>query len=207
MASVLYSPKAQRFMNAAAQGRQFKAAIATREAEAAKEATTVSRGTYGVRVPRPLAPARPGRPTTSGLFSDYIVWTPTGKGFIDFDSTSMNKHAPYWLILEIGTNRSANILNPPGQVTVRSQIGRTIPFNLYWAAGVGGTAQDARTGASGDQLYLASEINAQSLAHVKSRRKRIRREIKGRHYLQAGGAEGLRYLGSHLAADARKIFK
>lgn len=203
------SPKAKRFMNAGKQAQAFRAAIKVREQEAAERATIVSKGTYGVRIARPIAPPRKGRPTTGGLFYDYIKWEAGvgKKGFIDFDSKSMNVKAPYWLIQEIGTNRSAQILNPPGSVKVRSQIGRTIPFNLYWAAGVGGTAVDARTGASGDQLYLAAEVNAKSLKNVKSRRKRIRREIKGRHYLQAGGAEGFRYLGETLVADARKIFR
>jgi len=210
MASLVpLSPKAKRFLNANKQAQAFRAAIKIREAEAAKLATTISRGTYHTRIPRPVAPPRKGRPTTDGLFADYINWQPSSahKGFIDFDTATMKAKAPYFLIQEIGTNRTAKILNPPAVITVRSQIGRTIPYNLYWAAGVGGTAVDARTGASGDQLYLASEINAASLKNVKSRRKRIRREIKGKHYLQAGGAEGFRYLGETLVADARKIFR
>lgn len=203
------TPKAQRFLYARRQARTFRAAIKQREQEAAALATTVSRGTFASRIPRPVAPPRPGRPTTGGLFTDYIKWetSKSHKGFIDFDSGTMKAKAPYWLIQEIGTNRTATILNPPGSVSVRSQIGRTIPFNLYWASGVGGTATDARTGAFGQQLYLATEVNAASLKKVKGRRKRIRREIKGRHYLQAGGAEGFRYLGETLVADAKRIFR
>lgn len=210
MASLVpLTPAGRRFTNAAKQASAFRTAIAKREAEAAKVATTVSRGTFHVRTARPLAPPRNGRPTTSGLFTDYIKWEANvrKKGFVDFDTATMRQHAPYFLIQEIGTNRTATISNPPGSVSVRSQIGRTIPFNLYWANGVGGEASDARTGAFGQQLYLASEINVQSLKNVKSRRKRIRREIKGRHYLQAGGAEGLRYLGETLVSDARRIFR
>lgn len=196
-------------MDAKKQASAFRTAIKKREQEAAQVATAVSRGTFAVRIGRPPAPPRRGRPTTQGLFTDYIKWEANlrKQGFVDFDSNTMKNIAPYWLIQEIGTNRTAAITNPPGSVHVRSQIGRTIPFNLYWASGVGGTASDARTGAFGQQLYLASEINSQSLKNVKSRRKRIRREIKGRHYLQAGGAEGLRYLGETLVTDARKIFR
>lgn len=204
------SAKARRFLQSAAQVQKFKDAITAREAEAAKAATFTSRVTFDSRLKRPIAPPRPGRPNaTGGQFTSFLKWEPSKghKGFIEFDTATMQKVAPYFLIQEIGTNRTATILNPPGQVTVRSQIGRTIPFNLYWASGPGGSASDARTGASGEQLYLAKDINAASLKNVRSRRKRIRREIKGRHYLQAGGAEGFRYLGQNLAADARRIFR
>lgn len=210
MASLVpVSPQARRFLNAATAAQRFKLAIKQREMEAAKVATDVSRMTFKSRIARPLAPPRHGRPTTMGLFADYINWSPSGKtkGFIDFDSSGLAAKAEYWLIQEIGTNRTATITNPPGVVTVRSQIGRIIPFNLYWAQGVGGSASDARTGASGDQLYYATEVNAKSLHNVRARRKRIRREIKGRHYLQAGGAEGIQYLGVKLGADAKKIFR
>ena len=204
------TPKAQRFLNAGAQAQKFKQAIKQRETEAALLATKTSRAAFtGGHIFRPDAPARPGRPTTNGQFASFINWQPSGKnqGYIDFDTPGLESRAKYWLIQEIGTNHSATILNPLGHVSVRSQIGRTIPYNLYWAAGVGQDAKNASVGASGDQLFLASDVNAASLANVKSRRKRIRREIKGRHYLQAGGVEGFRYLGETLSSDARKIFK
>lgn len=208
---VVLSAKGKRFLvNHASNVVKFRAQIKAREAESALLATQVSRATFtGARIARPLAPARHGRPSTQGLFTDHIEWKAGGRkaNFIDFSTARLKKAAPYYLIQEIGTGHSAVISNPKGIISVRSQVGRTIPFNLYWAKGIGGSAVNATTGATGDQLYLAADLNAKSLTKVRSRRKRIRREIKGRHYLQAGGVDGLKYLGKTLDADARKIFR
>lgn len=204
------SPKAQRFLNASAQAKQFKALIAQREQEAADLATQMSKFAFiGGRIPRPPAPPRPGRPTTEGHFTSFIHWMPSSKnkGFVEFDIPALETKAPYWLIQEIGTNHSATILNSGVQVSVKSQLGRTISANLFWASGPGGQAVKAVTGGFGEQLYLAADLDANSIAGVKRRKKRIRREIPGRHYLKAGGVEGFRYLGETLSADAKKIFR
>ena len=117
----------------------------------------------------------------------------------------MAKLPRYALIQEVGTGRSARILNPPGQITIPSQIGRAISANLYWGTGVGGNAVGPRAGANGDQLYYASELN--NVGAVRRRKKRIRREIKGKHFLQAGGQAGYLELRTGLVDEAKRIFK
>lgn len=210
MTALQVSAKGRRFLNVYAQAQAFRRAIPVAEAAAAAVATDESKYTFLRQLNarnRPHAAPRTGRPTTGGTFDQLIRWRPDGRGNISFDFQSLKRAAPYFLIQEIGTGQTANILNPQGTVTVHSQIGRTISANLYWAGGSGGSAVGPRSGASGDQLYAAAELNASTLARVPHRRKRIRREIKGKHYIQSGGRAGYLQLRTRLTDEAKRIFK
>lgn len=201
------SAKGRRFLSAYGQVQRFRRAVPQIEADAAKTATQVSRNVFTRQLGhRPPASPRQGRPTTGGAFAQFIEWTPNN-GTISFDLQLLRGAAPYFLIQEIGTGKSAIILNPAGTIAVRSQVGRRISANLYWATGPGANAIGARTGANRDQLYLAAELNAATLAAVSRRRKRIRREIHGKHYLQAGGRAGFLELRTRLTDEANRIFR
>jgi len=203
---VVLSAKAKRFLNAYAQAQKFRSAIPAAEQAAAATATAVSRQRFVSRLSgRPPAPTRPGRLSTSGAFASEISWirTATGGG-IEFELARLPFYA---LIQEIGTGQSAAILNPRGSITVRSQVGRTISANLYWASGPGAAPSRAQRGVHSEQLYYASELNAQAVAAARRRRKRIRREIKGKHFIGDGGAAGYVELRTRLTDEARRIFR
>lgn len=208
---VVLSAKARRFLGIQKQISQFQQVIPKHEDAAASRATLVSRDRFLSQLSgRPLAPARTGRPTTGGRFADDIIWERDGHGGIELDVPRLQAVAPYFLIQEIGTNKTANILNGagssgPGSISVRGQAGRSIAWTLFWASGAGSNAVQATTGATGDQLYLAPDININTM--VAKRRKRIRREIKGKHYLRDGGAAGFSELEVLLLTDAQRIFR
>lgn len=210
--SVQISARARRFMAWGAPGgaiSQFRTAAVNREMQAAKVATDMSRNVFASSnmMKRPLAPPRQGRPTTDGTFRTLLVWDPDhANNSIVFDTQRIRSRAPYYLIQEIGTGQSARILNPPGTLTVPSQRGRLISANLLWATGPGASpAAPGRNGAGAlEQLYLVTDLNN---ATRRSRRMRIRREIKGKHYLRDGGIEGFRVLSEGLKADAQRIFQ
>jgi hypothetical protein len=213
------SARGQRLLTFQQQAQQFAQQVPVRETEAATAATKESRAVYTRWLgKRPLAPARPGRPTTMGNFVNDITWERDGKGYIDFD---VDRMAPYYLIQEIGTGQSATILappgKPPGSVSVKYQTGRRIPMSLYWAPGPGATASKQMStkdrklpnGAVGtnDQLYLSTQVNANAAAAARKRPMTIRREIKGKHYLRDGGLTGFNTLADGLSADAKRIFR
>lgn len=207
--SVQISARARRFMAWGAPGgaiSQFRTAAANREVQASKAATDLSRSTFqSLLSGRPLAPPRTGRITTGGTFASNLVWVPDHRNnTIDFDQQRIRARAWYFLIQEIGTGQSARILNPPGTLTVPSQRGRLISPNLFWAAGPGAAPSAPGRGGALEQLYLATDLNN---ATRRSRRMRIRREIKGKHYLRDGGIEGFRVLSEGLKADAQRIFQ
>ena len=187
---------------------QFKTAAVRREDAAAKLATATSRSVFTSKLSgRPLAPPRRGRATTGGTFDTLINWQPDhAKNSILLDVQQLRARAPYFLIQEIGTGQSAQILNPPGSISVRSQRGRLIAINLYWASGMGTAPAAPGRGGALEQLYLAADLNM-GRAGGRTRRMRIRREIKGKHYLRDGGIEGFRELSTGLQADAQRIFQ
>lgn len=198
------SAKGRRFMDMPRLAQQFAQTVPAVQKKAAEEATSVSRATFASHLNergRPEAPPRPGRPTTLGRFASDILWE-SNLGMIDID---MRRLPIYALIQEIGTGETAKILNPQGEVTVRSQIGRRISANLYWGTAVGGTAVPARRGASGEQLFYASELS--NIGNVRRRQKRIHRNIKGKHFLRAGGQAGMVQLRTGLVDEAKRIFR
>lgn len=199
------SARGNRFLNMYQLTRQFRQAIPAAEQAAATVATDVSRARFMSTLgTRPLAPSRPGRPSTGGQFANDIVWVRRNGGKIALDVAKLPIYA---FIQEIGTGQTARILNPPGQISVRSQYGRLISANLFWGTGPGGNASRAQTGLHDDQLYYASDLNAKTVAQLRRRRKRIRREIKGKHYIADGGMAGALELRTRLTDEAKRIFR
>lgn len=208
--------KAQVFASSATTGKPMQTynaafiALARQAGRAAAtQATAVSRQTFTSRLSgRPIAPARRNRPTTQGQFAQFINWDfdrATDK--VNFDLGYLESAAPYWAIQEIGTGRSANILqstNGPGAVTVRSQRGRRISSALVWAGGPGLQAATQARGARNDQLFLRSQVLANS---VRSRRIRINKEIKAKHYLRDGAKTAFGLYRKDLTKAFRQTYK
>lgn len=202
------SAKGKRFLDMYSRTKQFRALIPQIEKNAAAEATTVSRATFRrLEGHRPIAPTRAGRPSTEGHFASDILWEVIANKKLGNVELDINRLPPYVFIQEIGTGQTARILNPVGTISVRSQYGRAISANLFWASGPGGAVSPARTGGRDEQLYYASELNAQSVANSRRRKKRIRREIKGKHFIADGGRAGFVQLERALTDEAKRIFR
>jgi hypothetical protein len=183
--------------------KQFTEAIPAVGEKAAAEATTASKTAFESHLNergRPHAPVRRGRPTTLGQFGSDIVWE-SAEGNVTLDMRRLPRYA---LIQEIGTGESARILNPPGEVTVRSQVGRSISGTLAWSSGPGGDVKSGKRGASGDQLYYASDLNHSGRWR---RKMKIRREIVGKHFIRDGGRAGFVKLRAGLIEEAGKFFR
>lgn len=209
---LILSAKGKRFMNMPALAAGFTQRIASHEQVAADAATEMSRRMSSrFSSGRPLAPPRAGRPTTNGTFATHILWEP-GKatGGIKFDLPGLEAVAPYWLIQEIGTGQSAVILNPSGVAAVQSQRGRRIPWSLYWGDAPGAVPTGRMSGKQRiannvgfQQLYLVSGLPSGTRSGSGGI---IRREIRGKHYIQDGGLTGFAVLRDELMSDARKTF-
>lgn len=146
---------------------------------------------------------RPRRPTTQGTFANFISWQPVADGQrVSAQVGKLAKVAPYWLIQEIGTGKSAKVAvggkgrlrggqgrdgpREQGNVSVKPQAGRPIPSGLVWGG------NNPKT----DQIIPGP------------RRKPIviKEEIKGKHYLRTGGNAGFAVFHQDLGNDFRSAF-
>lgn len=208
---LVMSARAKRFMDIKARAAGFGSRIETYEQMAAEAATRGSQTVFQTWLgKRPLAPPRSGRPSTEGLFANFIEWQRGADGYIRLDVGALEGEAPYWAIQEIGTAQEANILDTNGSVAVRSQYGRTIAMSLYWSDSPGGPPGDAsRNRAVNQQLYPVSSLptgNAAATAMARRRTGTIRHEIEGKHYIRDGGKEGFSTLRDEILSDAKKTF-
>ena len=155
---------------------------------AATRATDASRARFLGRLSgRPTTKPRPGRPTTRGAFADHVAWRPIDGGHrVGVDVVELQRVAPYWLIQEIGTGMSAKVAHgglgrlrggqgrsgprEPGNVKIKSQVGRRIPSGLVW---------------SGSRVGQDQIVPGPQTAPIV-----IRSEIPGKHYLRTGGNRG-----------------
>lgn len=209
---VVISAKGKRFLNMYSQAQRFQGTIAAHEAAAAAAATDASRSRFLSQLSgRPSGPSRAGRLSTGGTFGTDILWSRGTGGSIEFDLARLPFYA---LIQEIGTGQQASMkAGAPGgartvaSIDVPSQYGREISANLYWGSGPGGQASRAQAGRRDQQLYYASELNAKSVAMLSRRKKRIRREIKGKHFIAVGSETGFVELATRLTDEARRIFR
>ena len=108
--------------------------------KAAQVATDASRRSF--RYVRPPVPSnvRASRESTGGRFSSFIDWRVDRGGQVSLDIQQLQKQAPHWIILEIGTGQRASMrfagdpekgVNPNVAVrTVRAQRGRVIHPSL-----------------------------------------------------------------------------
>lgn len=180
-------------------------------ADASKVATAVTRNTWNSQLSgRPQdRPSSPLRPSTNGRGDSFMLWSPApGANGIEFNWAQATAGMPYLAIQEIGTGRKANIADPVNGRTmsyaIPSQRGRFISPRLLWSTRMGG--QPEHNGAIGTgQLYPASMLDPSAVANFRSSRKRIRREIRGKHAVQQGGIAGFYRYEANLAAEWSKI--
>lgn len=187
---------------------------------AAARATEVTRDSF--RYKREIAPPRPGRSSTGGQMKQHLEWgVMKSTGQVAFKRTQADREVPHWIIQEVGTGKRATMKeggkpNPKGRPakgatyvrTVRSQVGRRISGGLVFASGGQWTPPGARRD---QQLYWASQVRGVPAYRGASTRQaaaiRIRREIRGQHFVKKGGQAGFRqYRGSVLTA-ARSAFR
>lgn len=181
---------------------------------AANDATNVSRNTFTSNLSgRPFAPPRPGRPTTSGQFVQYISWYVDSKtGAVRFDFPTLQAQAPYWPINEIGTNGSGTAYSHTAQGAVKaftvynipSQRGRYISSGLVWASGLGAQANGPHRGIGNEQLFARATVLAQQVSLAKIR---INREIKAKHFIRDGAKSGFAGYRKDMTRAFRQAYK
>lgn len=200
---------------------KFTQEVQVARTSAAKTATTESRRAY--KRLRPLAPGRPGRNRKTAMTS-HVKWQKTAgaahksvagaRGPSDgvaLRVADLDANAPYWIIQEIGTGRSASLKSPGGRATkirVKRQRGRRISPGLVWATGPRGSYVPPITGRVGQhQLFLRKQVKGVPWTRTRSQAAiRIKREIKGQHFVQAGGEQGFREYRESILAAARQQF-
>jgi hypothetical protein len=173
---------------------------------------------------RPTVAKRQGRPTTRGGFSKLIRWQEGGDGVVEFQRTTLEQAAPYWLIQEIGTGeeaviRSGNVGDQAAEakaVRVKAQSGRPISRYLTWAdvslrfAGSGMTRTQGnydvnRSGVVNQQLMSYKDVtNAPLKQDLEPMR--IGKEIEGKHFIQMGGSVANEEYRASLLTLARDTF-
>lgn len=183
------------------------------EQSSARTATTVTQTSFKRK--RPIAPPRRGR-HGRGQMAKSASWRATRGGNVQFNYSGMNRDEPQWIIQEIGTGRRATLRqgskpNPVGRPTagatyvrtVKSQIGRRISPSLVWAS----NGRYVRPGAGrNQQLYLRRQVFGYP-AHGHPASIRIKREIRGQHFVQKGGEAGFREFRTTVLAAARTQLK
>lgn len=178
--------------------------------EAATVATAATQASWNSQLSgRPVdRRTGPGRPTTQGKGDSLLTWRATQDNGVVFNWAGATTAMPYLIIQEAGTGRSANITDPVGGVnrkyTIPSQRGRFISPRLLWSDGVGGSPQRGNAQGKG-QLYPASVLNPADVANFRSSRKRIRREIRGKHAIQDGGTAGFQRFEGRIASEWVKL--
>lgn len=186
---------------------------------AARTATTGTRANFAHRR-EPIAP-RPGRSSTGGRMKQHLTWV-ARDGQVQFDMATADRQAPHWLIQEIGTGQRATVKrhdtpNPLGRPkkgatyvrTVKSQKGRRISAGLVFANNGRYSPPGARRD---EQLQWASRVTGVPQRTPGSPQGqaagiRIRREIRGQHFVKKGGEQGFREYRSSVLAAARQAFR
>lgn len=185
--------------------------------EAAKLATRITRDSFHYKRPA-NAPARRGREHAGGKFREALQWAADAQG-VSFNVAEADRKARYWVIQEIGTGESATLRrggakNPQGRpkkgasyaITVRSQVGRVIPFSLGWGTGPRGTWVEPNAG-TGQQLYLRALLKRSPRGmSFEPRQMHITRDITGQHFVRKGGQEGYREYRTSVLAAAQRAF-
>lgn len=159
-----------------------------------------------------------GRETTGGKLASFIEWKSgrrSGASVVRVDVNKLDAAAPHWIIQEIGTGKRATIRRggmgakaaQPGTGsttvrTVKKQRGRRIGRGgLVFASGGNYSPPGVRRD---EQIYLASQVQG---VPPRTAGIRIRREIKGQHFVKKGGQEGFRQYRRSTLAAARSAFR
>lgn len=183
---------------------KFAAADIAAQRAAAAKATAVARASFKRR--RDLAPVRPGR-SGQGKMTSFIQFSRlANESGVALKIKDLDKAAPHWIIQEVGTGNTANIMRAAngGPTTTRvatipSQKGRIISAGLVWAAQ--GRYVAPSPGGGTDQL-----VPRIGPAHRTKTPLRIKREIEGQGFVKKGSTEGFReYRTSVLAAARRNL--
>lgn len=188
---------------------QRRAQAATQRA--ARQATEASRRRFRSKLSgREVTPSRSGRRSTGGAFAQSIDWAPSftpGQMRVDLQTTKLAKAAPYWLIQDVGTGKSATLKShgrtgavSARSVSIKTQVGRRLPAGLVWTAMTGGGRRDQIVPRS--TAGIGFEADAQG-NYPRYKRIKILEEIKGKRYIQAGSDAGY----AQLRGDLDKIFK
>ena len=169
---------------------------------------------------RDVAPPRIGRDQEH--IADVLRWgrPQSDPKAVALNYNTLNKRARHWPIQEIGTNRSAVVYMDEDTVRtlkIPSQRGRRISSSLVFATGPGGV-YSAPGSSRNQQLYLRSKVKGAPIIQrqvrtsddIAARRVnslRIRKEIPGQHFVQAGGKAGFREYRKSVLAAARTQFR
>lgn len=186
---------------------------------AVQTATTRSRAQFRSSLSgRAHAPARPDRPTTDGHFAQLIRWgrqdgragsmraaSSAGDTYVAFQLEELEGRAPYWLIQEIGTGETATILDRGERRSVRAQRGRKIPRTMVWADAAGN--YEAPRGDLGNQQLMSYKDVVGAPLKMDLEPTRIRKEIEGKHYIQAGGRQANEEYRATLLGLANRLFR
>lgn len=205
----LVSPRGKKFLQLPSAAAAFGVAARNSATSAAEVATQTSRATFADwLVGRPLVPERRGRKTTGGDFEMLIAWEADQFGMIRFDQQAMDERAWYWIIQEIGTGKSAHILSPGGgEIAIPSQKGRALPRGFYW----GNEAGHPADGPGLHNLY-PYEVGAAYGGYANTlddngNPVRMKREIRGKHFVRDGGKAGFTQLRQELRVEFRQMTK
>ena len=185
--------------------KEFLAADLRALKKAADTATTTSRSSFKRK--RDIAPPRPGR-SGSGQMTKGIQWSRvSGQASVALRMADLNKAAPHWIIQEIGTGQTANIMRGAdgGPETVRattipSQKGRRISSGLMWAT-KGRYSPPNRAGGTENLFPRIGPAGNAKNAMV------IRREIEGQGFIKKGADTGFREYEQSVLTAARRQFR
>ena len=183
--------------------------------EAAEIATETSRQKFHYLREPISGLRRRGRSSTGGRFASHIKWERDTESGVQLNLQELDAEAPHWPLLELGTGKSARMRwggdddpsNPRARAaqikTIPSQRGRRIHGSLVFADGPGGNYSPPGASRS-QQLFYRDQI----AGTPRYRREiRIRREIKGQHFIQKGAQAGFRHYRTKVLAAARQNFR
>lgn len=204
------SPKGRKFLEMPSAAKAFGTESRALVDRIADEATAHSRAQYSsYLVGRPLVPSRESRASTQGRFEQLIKWEathPPQGDMVVFDRSTMDEEAWYWIILEIGTGKSATILNTGESVAVPRQRGRELPRGFYW-----GNASGSPAGGPGSHNLFPYSPGESYTGYASTLDEngdpvRIKREIKAKHFVQEGGLLGFQDYREALTAAFEQLF-
>lgn len=200
--------------------KRFEKEARSAAKHAATAATKGSRSQYETssdlgRSRRATMKPRPTRPTTEGTFASHIKWQPTNNPYmVSIGAAELQKAAPYWLIQEIGTGKSAQMgkaglhkarggqgrhgARQPGNITIKSQKGRRIDVGLVWTGGDGKKTDNL--------AHRSDHIPGPGEKSPPRGEPRITKEIKGKHYIRTGGLRGRTAYKEGLKAAFKSAF-
>lgn len=193
----------------------FLSQVAAASERGATVATQQSRQRYrSLLSGRPIIGPRPGRPTTQGHLESAIQWSVNASGDgASLQVGQLTAIAPYWVILELGTGNSGQMITDSETKTgpvfsVPTQVGRPISRGLVWST-KGGVYVPPTAGIRQHQLQPVGRVRGAPVrgpVRGWSSPMRIRREIEAKHFVQEGARRGFEVYQGRLYAAAAATF-